>query len=419
MNANSKNLDAIFNMTRQLVVPLFQRPYVWNEEDNWAPLWESVREVAERLLETPEVRPHFLGAIVVDQVPKPLGDVECRQVIDGQQRLTTLQLLLAAVRDLATELEATDYAAAFGTLTRNRVPGSENEQDEYKVWPTNHDRQAFVATMGAGSPQDVKRGFNRQANANRTGNLIADAYLYFREMLDEWVVTDGGGSPLERLKALYKALTGKLILVVIDLDDQDDAQLIFETLNFLGQPLLPADLVKNYLFHHASRQREDIEAIYRRHWAAFDEDGAFWREKVTQGRLTRPRLDLFLQHYLTRRRQKVIGATHLFAEFKDFFRDAPEDPVAHIATLREYADVFRSVMTLGGESPEARFLARLRVLDTAMVYPLLLEVFRRDFSDDHRRQILADLESYLVRRQLGVLTTKAYNRLYVDLVRRC
>lgn len=101
--------------------------------------------------------------------------------------------------------------------------------------------------------------------------------------------------------------------MVIDLDDQDDAQLIFETLNFLGQPLLPADLVKNYLFHHASRSGADIEPLYHKHWAAFDKDGEFWRQKVTQGRLTRPRLDLYLQHYLTRRRQKVIGP-HTFSQ---------------------------------------------------------------------------------------------------------
>lgn len=77
------------------------------------------------------------------------------------------------------------------------------------------------------------------------------------------------------------------------------------------------------------------------------------------------------------------------------------------------------MMTLDDDSPEARFLARLRLLDTAMVYPLLLEVFRPDCPEDDRRQILADLESYLVRRQLGVLTTKGYNRQFVDLVRRC
>lgn len=418
MNANDKTLDAIFGMTRQLVVPLFQRPYVWNEEENWEPLWESVREVAERRLRQELPWPHFMGAIVLNLLPYDTGDVESRQVIDGQQRVTTLQLLLAAIRDFAQDSGATEFASVFQDLTRNKVPGSKCEQDEFKVWPTNRDRDVFAKVMKAGSPDAVKRALGFKTNSKRVSLGIADAYLYFCETLEEWFAEEG--DPMDvRLQALYKTLTSDLILVVIDLGERDDPQLIFETLNFLGQPLLPADLVKNFLFHHAQKENADIQAVYDKHWAQFDADGDFWREKVTQGRLTRPRLDLFLQHYLTRHLQQVIGATHLFAEFKEFFRKSGDGTLAHIENLHEHSDVFKSMLTMQDTSPEGTFLQRLRILDTAMVYPLLLEVFRSDFCQDERRQILADVESYLVRRALGVMTTKGYNRQFVELLKRC
>lgn len=168
MNADDRNLNAIFGVPRQFVVPLFQRPYVWVEEENWEPLWDSLQEVADRHLLKEKARPHFLGAIVLDQMPTPTGEVESRQVIDGQQRLTTLQLLLAAARDLSAELGSDDFAQAFANLTENQVPGSQNPNDKYKVWPTNRDRDPFAKVLSSRSPKEVKAAFGKQANASAT-----------------------------------------------------------------------------------------------------------------------------------------------------------------------------------------------------------------------------------------------------------
>lgn len=86
----------VFMQPQRLVVPLFQRPYVWNEENQWEPLWNDIVRVAERLLAEPHKKhfPHFLGAVVLQQVQSPTGLMQERTIIDGQQRLTTLQLLL-------------------------------------------------------------------------------------------------------------------------------------------------------------------------------------------------------------------------------------------------------------------------------------------------------------------------------------
>src|SRR5574341_2237893 len=99
METQVRTPQMVFMQPQRLVVPLFQRPYVWNEENQWEPLWEDAVRVAERILSRPADKhhPHFLGAVVLQQVQKPTGQMQERTIIDGQQRLTTLQLLLDAL----------------------------------------------------------------------------------------------------------------------------------------------------------------------------------------------------------------------------------------------------------------------------------------------------------------------------------
>jgi len=119
MKADRKRLKEIFVMPVRLVAPLFQRPYVWEEQRNWEPLWKSVREVAEARLTGQNPSPCFLGAIVLDQLPNQIGSVEQRQIIDGQQRLTTLQILLASIQDTCRGRGLDRLQMAFQKFTHN------------------------------------------------------------------------------------------------------------------------------------------------------------------------------------------------------------------------------------------------------------------------------------------------------------
>lgn len=119
MEANKIVLNALFHTDRRYVVPLFQRPYVREEEAQWQPLWEDICGVAQRRLDGRSNGSHFLGAIVLEQLKTPSTVVEARQVIDGQQRLTTLQVLLAALRDRARTTGATLDQRVLEKLTRN------------------------------------------------------------------------------------------------------------------------------------------------------------------------------------------------------------------------------------------------------------------------------------------------------------
>ena len=89
MNVDKLTLKKIFDTTERLEAPLFQRPYVWTRDNNWRPLWEAIQSVAERRVKQESIRPHFLGTIVLDQIRVPTGKISSRQIIDGQQRLTT------------------------------------------------------------------------------------------------------------------------------------------------------------------------------------------------------------------------------------------------------------------------------------------------------------------------------------------
>src|SRR3954469_23871666 len=156
METQVRTPQMIFMQPQRLIVPLFQRPYVWNEENQWEPLWNDVVRVADRLLKQPNERqqPHFLGAVVLQQIQNPVGLMQTRTIIDGQQRLTTLQLLLDALHAELLSVGASAPAARIEPLVRNAEPFCSHAEDRFKVWPTNRDRAAFNAVMAAPPPVD-------------------------------------------------------------------------------------------------------------------------------------------------------------------------------------------------------------------------------------------------------------------------
>jgi len=408
----------LFEQNRRLVVPLFQRPYVWKKETQWEPLWEDVRNLAERILAKQEVRPHFIGAIVLEQTPKSTGEIEEREVIDGQQRLTTLQLLLAAVRDICGSSGFVQMQEALDQSTRNTDAMIDIDEQRFKVWPTNVDRDDFKSVMRAGSAE-VVRGVNEVGSAELTGRQIPDAYLYFSDAISDWLAEDSKRAE-SRLKSLLVAIRQQLHLVVIDLGEYDDAQVIFETLNARGTPLLPADLVKSFLLHLADRAEADVEGLYEKYWKPFDESHSYWRKEVAQGRLKRPRIDMFLQNYLTLKTRDEVPVTHIYGVFRSFAAKHPELRAAdHFSELTTYAELYRLFENNLDDPLEARFFYRLDQMELSTPVPFLLQLFRqlRAKSDrPARHKVLKAIESFLVRRLVCRLTTKGFNKLFVELI---
>jgi hypothetical protein len=413
MRADKLTVNGLFDPNERREAPLFQRPYVWNQELNWEPLWESIKALATKRLTETRVHPHFLGTVVLDQLRTPAGKLHARQLIDGQQRLTTLQIALAAARDLSFEFGENKYGESFKGLTNNHVPLSDDPDDIFKVWPTNADRLEFRTVMTAGSRAKLRE---LVLDGER---LIRDAYLYFAECFVSWIEEDPNQRTL-RLQALHMALREDLNVVVIDLEDNDDAQEIFETLNALGTPLLPADLVKNYLFRLAELQGDDTQKLYERYWKGFDDDKSYWRKEVRQGRLRRARLDLFLNHYLTMLKGDEVIISQMFLDYKELVNSRNGARAQeHLQEFDAYAEVYESFEKFPEDSVEGIFFHRLDDMDTTTVFPLLLEVFKKHpnpHGQSEHSRVLGDLESFLVRRAVCGLTSKNYNRFFGQLV---
>ena len=377
-------------------MPLFQRSYVWNLEDQWEPLWEDIERQSRSCLialkENKEVTTsHFLGAVVFN-VAKVLGRGLARsEVIDGQQRLTTLQVFLAALRDFA---KATDDEIAddICLLTFNPVR-DEGSEERFKVWPTNSDRDVFKTVMTAGSVEALRSILGTDTDQSKIQlPKLAESYRYFYDVIEGFVqgLEDGGeyeeeisvletASRSDRLYAILHALKTTLQVVVIELEERDDPQVIFETLNARGQPLLPSDLIRNTVFLDASVKGNDIDQLYMNYWRHFDErrveerdsrgEDRFWHLVERQGRLTRPRIDLFVFHDLVVRTERELHIGRLFREFRDWYTNSRATTEEYLASLKQRSDNFSRLIVADEDDRLVEFARRLHSLDTSTVYP--------------------------------------------------
>lgn len=436
-------IHELFEKTLQYVVPLYQRSYVWTREGQWEPLWEDIEDKAAAISRGERPMPHFLGAVVLNQIQVFGNEVFKKQVIDGQQRLTTLQLFLAALRDhieSATKAasdegvreQLSDLLHSVSSLTRNRGVMARPEVERYKVWPTNFDRQCFTAVISATSMTKVNEQYPivrlPRRRTPEPGPLLVEAYRFFSDKIGAFVRADGATGAVGKhpLMFLYEAIRQSLHLVVIELEQDDDPQVIFETLNARGVPLLASDLIRNHLFGRAVAQGDDADALYQQYWVHYDEravDGrdGFWKRKVKQGRLLRPRFDNFFQHYLACRSESDVSPAHLFQHFRAWWEQVPRERSVRdeLIELQRFSKAFRTfhepASLTGTDGRLGQFLGRLRVLDTSTLYPLLLfllvEAAER-LSRADRDGMLTDLESYLIRSWICGLPSKNYNKIF-------
>ena len=406
----------LFNGRIQFQVPVYQRAYIWNEAENWAVLWDDISDTANRYLADPDAHVrnrHFLGPIVLDQEHSDPGGVDPRLVIDGQQRLTTLQIILAAAAAaaaaaaVARERGAEDVAGELSELTANRGSAAEGNL-RFKVWPSRRDRTAFLRTIENG--------------ADGAQGAIPAAWVFFHDSIDEWV-TDAGEATAEqqaeRIRGLQVCLDSLLYVVSINLDETDNAQVIFETLNARGTGLGALDLVKNAIFLQAQREGAPADDLHDGEWEPTFEADDYWLDEVRQGRERRARADWFLMHWLAMELGEVVRADKLFDSFrKDILRGVNVPPMAElIPRLCLDARIMRSFDDFQPGTPEALFFSRMEALDTTTMFPIALFLFRSDLTSACRLRALSALESWLVRRAILRLTAKNYNRTITALLK--
>lgn len=409
----------IFKKDQQLLVPLFQRPYTWNRKEQWEPLWSDILRVAERILEGKDSgRPHFLGAIVLQQLPNKSGDLELRTVIDGQQRLTTLQILLDSIHAEFLRNQLSVHAAKLQGLIENDEVFWKSKDDQFKLWPTNLDRPAFRALMAAESPIDYK-SIPEEFQASK----FFQAHKYFADEARIWLREESQSPMSDKADALVKTLREYLQLVVIDLDSSDDAQEIFETLNARGAKLEASDLIKNFVFQRLTEEggSELAETFYQNHWFKFET--SFWVEIISVGREKFQRSSLFLYHWVVSKTASDLVEREVFSRFKEFCLDSGQPMSAIVSDLSAAADIYKDKIIQSGDPIEGNlnrlglFVYRTRVMETSVARPLLIEVLdssKEQIPDAQLNKFLDVLESWLVRRMLARATSKGYNKVFVD-----
>lgn len=425
MDAGPKTIEKLFESSRQVFeIPTFQRPYVWRLDTQWEPLWEDIRDLAERYGELlsesgersraqKEAGRHFLGAVVIQRLERPFGAPETWELIDGQQRLTTLQLLLNAARDVFVSCGLEAQAIDLERVTRNDERLCKDD-DIFKLWPTGGDQDAFRAVMNCDAQQ-------------HEASQLTKAHRYFGTQVREWLAPDDAGLA-ERGQHLLVTLLALLELVVIKLDGTDDAFVIFETMNARGTPLLAADLVKNYVLQTAVKQHKDKDAFHAEYWRQFEEErdsaaqAPWWLQEIRQGRIYRPRIDVFLNHWLVMRSGTEVKSRDLFPAFKSLVEEHGADDIEPVVqSFVHVAGAYRRLDQWGEHTPEGRFLYRWRVVQAGVLTPVLLQLFSADptvLSVEKRARALGYLESFLVRRLVCRMTSKDYNRLFLELIGR-
>jgi hypothetical protein len=422
MKADALNPRNLFDGNVHYEIPVFQRPYVWDEENQWAPLWDDIVRVAEKVVHAghdadalDQVGGHFLGAVVYESKPPRVGDVTRHQVIDGQQRTTTLQVLIDAVQQVIDERGHELMAEDLEGLILNKASVFKGKPERFKLWPSRGDREACSQAM---DPQHGWSGDHR----------IIDAHDFFRSEAQRWLSGEADedgvvppGSEMDRVLALSSTLQHRLYVVAINLTGHDDSQLIFETLNDRGTPLLKADLIKNWVFQVGSNVGADVEQWPETHWGDFDDE--WWRETIAQGRHLRSRIDIFLQYWLTMRLRDEVVTDEVFRRYTEhaapLMRDA-EGAERLLAALRNDANTFRNFAQLSEGTAEGSFYSRvIETMELAATSPLLLWMLseNHDVPADQVAVGLGALESWVIRRTLLRYTMKDVNKLMVAILK--
>ena len=410
MQTNLRHPQQLFAQPIRYEVPDFQRRYVWKQDEQWEPLWDDVADLAQSQMEDGS-EAHFMGAVVLQPARFDTGAPERRIVVDGQQRLTTLQLLIDAVQEVLAVRGFSGPARRLAALVENQDAFLDGDKDKaFKVWPTAVDRDAFRSAMQ-----------NDLSAAEHAASRIVQAHDYFKGQAGQWLDTfdDQAGERAEAAKALEEALRTKLELVVIDLGGSDDPHMIFETLNARGTPLLQSDMVKNRILYDAKIKRsndDDDRSPEEQQLWPFDDD--WWNKEVGRGLQRRPRIDVFLNHWLTLRNRSETKPYKEFRVFGDYAnaRSRERETVLDIAKdIGTLGRLYRDVEELRRESI-ASFLERRNAMNVGVVTPLVLWLLSSDVPQATLANCVRAVESFLVRRVVCGYSARSYGQLFVGLL---
>lgn len=419
MKPYTRSIIDLFDGKKRYLIPLYQRQYAWRIDPQLDLLWEDIERAVARLMEDRSALvPHFMGAIVISQVKTFGRQVQAYEIIDGQQRLTTFQLLLCALRDVAAA-NGSNYADETQKYLINDGVMETPEAERYKLWPSLTDRRAFVGLIDADADLDAISAPPTDEDGV-VGRAVA-AHAYFKARIEAQVTVNGAFED-HRLELLFEALKEGLAVVSIELEGGDDPQTIFETLNSRGVDLSAGDLMRNFIFQRAKGLGQAdasliVDKLYEKHWLPLDR--TFWQHPASRGRQFKARLDWMLTDHLSMRVADLVSADALFDRYRRWILDArPFATVeAELQAISTTAAVERRLFEQASGDELGRFGRFADAFDVSTAMPLVLYLATEADLGDRLGEALAIVESYILRRDICGLPTGNYNRFFVGTIK--
>ncbi|NLT51758.1 MAG: DUF262 domain-containing protein [Ignavibacteria bacterium] len=404
MKADAKALNFLTNESI-ITIPFFQRAYVWDEA-NWAELFDDL--LSDKY--------HFLGSLIFKQQMQQTGQVKEVLLIDGQQRLTTISILLKSISDnFDPETRSNIGHNLFNYVYFKRdVTGTAFET---KIKHSKNDKTSFLKIMLTPPPLNL-------SNEDK----ICCCYNYFNKRIEEILSNTTGVDELRRLYGKIIDFNYKLF-VVIDLEATDDEQEIFDTINSSGVRLSSADIIKNAIFQRAMAVNNSIEGIsilYREFWEnVFQKDPDIEKEWLTQrntGRIRRDNIEILFHSYAVIKgffdpeKHTLSNLSSLYKQYISNFNF--EEIKALLVDVGKYAQIFYDNIIAetdlySFEKHIHRSLHIIEELDLTTFYPLVLFILKE--SDDAYTYLIA-LEKYIFRRSIANKTVKNYNKEVKDFI---
>ncbi|AVT01633.1 DUF262 domain-containing protein [Paracidovorax avenae] len=429
MQANPRSVSELFNSQLRYVVPMFQRLYVWQQSPQWKTLWEDVVEKATLRIAEKDTNPHYLGALIIEGV-KPTSPREVKRflVIDGQQRLTTLQLLLCAFRDLARVREWKSIDKPLSRYLENADPDVMEKPDEevFKLWPTTLNRDIFKSVLTSGSKVEVEKKhplvyIGRKRKPEIRSNLV-EAYLYFSGQIATWIDATAKASEKDAETVaftLLQAMQEDFSVVEITLSEGDDSQEIFYSLNSQGRPLSQSDLLRSLIFMRAEKEKQNRDKIFDEYWSKFETP--FWSGEIKRAGRTYSRLDLGLRYFLIAKTGQQVDARRVNEEYRHWISSKPPKYASvrdELADFVRHGDAYARYESLLASKLPATDLRRvLADFDVSTALPLVMFLeLEAGMAPEQLGQCLGMVESFIARRVFLNDENREYNKFFVEVV---
>lgn len=394
LQAGETTLNKLLNTSRQFIVPIFQRNYSW-QKSQYEQLWFDILRASK----FKEKQNHFIGSIVYIDMGTPAGRPQQLLLIDGQQRLTTISILLCAIKDYVQKFNLETKLINLAKIKNQFLYNSDEiDEDRYKLLLNVQDKETYIKLID-----------NTIFTVNKPATNIIKCYEFFYERIEDFIKQHG------QIDEIYAGIF-KLSLVSISLDkDSDNPQMIFESMNSTGKDLSQTDLLRNYLLMDLTLEKQI--RLYKTYWKPMEE---LFGEDIYKNDLNK--FDYFIRDFLTLKSDTgyICKINNVYENFKRYYLDNNCEKFAVLRDLFTYAKYYACIDLLQEKDDELKlYWQEFKKLDNHVVYPFLLKLY-----DDYSRQILIKEDfkkilqvviSYLWRRAICEIPTNSLSKTFATL----